>query len=115
MDYLVYIELNAENLQFYLWYQDYVRRFNALSETEKALSPEWKPESKDTPPNLTKEKDSKHARRPSISAPIRNYWDGSDMGYSFDIGLPGIKSDAKVEVKSDVKSDATSTIASSLD
>ena len=39
MDYLVYIEHNAENLQFYLWYKDYVRRFGTLSGNEKKLSP----------------------------------------------------------------------------
>ena len=41
MDFLVYIELSAENLQFYLWYQDYVKRFAELPESEKALTPEW--------------------------------------------------------------------------
>jgi hypothetical protein len=41
MDYLVYVEHNAENLQFYLWYQDYVHRWNALSENERNLSPRW--------------------------------------------------------------------------
>ena len=41
MDFLVYIELSAENLQFYLWYQDYVKRFAELPESEKALVPEW--------------------------------------------------------------------------
>lgn len=49
MDYLVYVEFNAENLQFYLWYQDYKRRFDALPEREKALSPVWIPEAKETP------------------------------------------------------------------
>lgn len=42
MDYLVYVEHNAENLQFYLWYQDYCKRFDALPASEKALAPEWK-------------------------------------------------------------------------
>ena len=42
MNYLKYIELSAENLQFYLWLQDYTKRFEQLSEHEKALSPEWK-------------------------------------------------------------------------
>ncbi|USP80951.1 hypothetical protein yc1106_08225 [Curvularia clavata] len=41
MNFLKYIELSAENLQFFLWYRDYVRRFNALPESEKVLSPEW--------------------------------------------------------------------------
>lgn len=45
MDYLVYVEHNAENLQFYLWYKDYCSRFHALSENEKALSPPFNPTS----------------------------------------------------------------------
>ena len=43
MDYLVYIAHDAENLQFYLWYRDYVKRFNRLRENEKALSPAIQP------------------------------------------------------------------------
>ena len=41
MNYLKYIELSAENLQFFLWFQSYTKRFNELPENEKALSPEW--------------------------------------------------------------------------
>lgn len=41
MNYLIYIEHAAENLQFFLWYKDYVKRFEAASATEKALAPEW--------------------------------------------------------------------------
>jgi hypothetical protein len=41
MNFLKYIELSAENLQFFLWYRDYVKRFTALPESEKVLSPEW--------------------------------------------------------------------------
>ncbi|RMZ79480.1 hypothetical protein DV738_g3324, partial [Chaetothyriales sp. CBS 135597] len=41
MDFLVYIEHSAENLQFYLWYRDYVRRFFQLPEHLQSLSPEW--------------------------------------------------------------------------
>lgn len=41
MNYLIYIEHAAENLQFFLWYRDYVKRFNAAPESETALSPEW--------------------------------------------------------------------------
>jgi hypothetical protein len=42
MTYLLYIEHCAENLQFYLWYKDYVHRFDKLPEREKELSPESK-------------------------------------------------------------------------
>lgn len=44
MNYLKYIELAAENLQFYLWLRNYTKRFEELRENEKALSPEWLPE-----------------------------------------------------------------------
>ncbi|KAI2632883.1 hypothetical protein GGS21DRAFT_146402 [Xylaria nigripes] len=41
MNYLIYIEHSAENLQFYLWYHDYVKRFNAAPASEIALAYEW--------------------------------------------------------------------------
>ena len=41
MNFLKYIELSAENLQFFLWYRDYSKRFDELPASEKALSPEW--------------------------------------------------------------------------
>lgn len=41
MNYLMYIEHSAENLQFFLWYKDYVKRFNNLPDNEKALAPIW--------------------------------------------------------------------------
>jgi hypothetical protein len=49
MDYLVYIEHNAENLQFFLWYKDYCARFEALPEGEKTLSPPFYPETAEAP------------------------------------------------------------------
>ena len=44
MNYLIYIEHAAENLQFFLWYKDYQKRFTALSASEQALAPIWTPE-----------------------------------------------------------------------
>jgi hypothetical protein len=41
MEYVYHIEHNAENLQFFLWYRDYVTRFEALPENERALAPQW--------------------------------------------------------------------------
>ncbi|KAL9624696.1 MAG: hypothetical protein Q9160_001050 [Pyrenula sp. 1 TL-2023] len=41
MNFLIYIEHAAENLQFFLWYQDYVRRFSELPSNEQALAPVW--------------------------------------------------------------------------
>ena len=44
MDYLFYIEHNAEPLQFFLWYLDYLQRWSKLLPRQKALSPPWDPE-----------------------------------------------------------------------
>jgi hypothetical protein len=41
MNYLKYIELSAENLQFFLWFRSYAKRFGELPANEQALSPEW--------------------------------------------------------------------------
>lgn len=41
MNYLIYIEFAAENLQFFLWHRDYVKRFAELPPNERALAPEW--------------------------------------------------------------------------
>ena len=39
MNYLIYIERAAENLQFFLWLQSYIKRFEALPESQKGLAP----------------------------------------------------------------------------
>jgi hypothetical protein len=41
MNYLIYIEHSAENLQFFLWYRDYARRFASANTADLALAPEW--------------------------------------------------------------------------
>ncbi|KAI9804903.1 MAG: hypothetical protein M1833_006206 [Piccolia ochrophora] len=41
MNYLIYIEHAAENLQFFLWFRSYCERFNEIPAGERALSPEW--------------------------------------------------------------------------
>lgn len=41
MNYLIYIEHSAENLQFFLWYRDYARRFKEANTSDKSLAPEW--------------------------------------------------------------------------
>ena len=45
MDYLVYEERNAECLQFFLWYCDYIERWSQLLPRQKSLSPPWNQES----------------------------------------------------------------------
>ena len=62
MNYLIYIEHAAENLQFFLWYKDYSKRFDLLSQNERALAPIWTAEQaeaetlalKDTPAPMKK-------------------------------------------------------------
>jgi hypothetical protein len=41
MSYLIYVEHAAENLQFYLWFKDYEKRFNTNPTTDVKLAPEW--------------------------------------------------------------------------
>ncbi|KAJ9155678.1 Regulator of G protein signaling superfamily [Pleurostoma richardsiae] len=41
MNYLIYVERSAENLQFFLWYRDYVKRFNDAKTSDISLAPEW--------------------------------------------------------------------------
>ena len=41
MDFAKYIERIPENLQFYLWYRDYLKRFDNLPHGERSLAPEW--------------------------------------------------------------------------
>lgn len=43
MEYLVHVSHDAENLQFWLWLQDYIKRFFAISRSDQALSPPWNP------------------------------------------------------------------------
>jgi len=78
MDYLVYIEFSAENLQFYLWFKDYVRRFETLPEKEKALSPEFIPETDDIP-DLTKDPEKgerRKTKRATSNALMETGYDG---------------------------------------
>ncbi|KAI0870785.1 hypothetical protein GGS24DRAFT_91794 [Hypoxylon argillaceum] len=41
MNYLIYIEHAAENLQFFLWCRDYTKRFHEAPASETVLAPEW--------------------------------------------------------------------------
>jgi hypothetical protein len=47
MEFLKYVEHSAENLQFFLWFKDYVKRFEALPVGERNLSPDWTPAQED--------------------------------------------------------------------
>ncbi|KAK3363336.1 hypothetical protein B0T25DRAFT_37298 [Lasiosphaeria hispida] len=41
MNYLIYVERSAENLQFFLWHREYVKRFGEAKTSDLALAPEW--------------------------------------------------------------------------
>ncbi|KAI4210053.1 MAG: hypothetical protein LQ351_007043 [Letrouitia transgressa] len=43
MDYLVYVSHDAENLQFWLWLQEYTKKFYSAPPSEQALSMPWTP------------------------------------------------------------------------
>ncbi|CZS87946.1 hypothetical protein WAI453_000334 [Rhynchosporium graminicola] len=107
MDYLTYIEFNAENLQFYLWYKDYIRRWDALPESEKSLSPEFIPEAEEIP-DLTKNSEKAERRktkREASNALMDTGYLGKGSNFDFDAGCaspsilsaaPTLPSDAEV-------------------
>lgn len=41
LNYMKYVEHDAENLQFFLWYRDYCQKFEQLPVSLKDLSPPW--------------------------------------------------------------------------
>lgn len=77
MNFLLYVENSAENLQFYLWFRDYEKRFDQLPENEKKLSPTWIPEqskpkiapARATDPDMTVEE--KRAANHEVNAAIK--------------------------------------------
>ncbi|KAL8799798.1 MAG: hypothetical protein Q9182_005630 [Xanthomendoza sp. 2 TL-2023] len=77
MNYLIYIEHAAENLQFFLWHKDYVRRFDLLPENERRLAPEWTVEQAEVQALALKDKP---APMKSISADAAALFKGTDFG-----------------------------------
>lgn len=61
MNYLKYIELSAENLQFFLWFRSYTKRFDKLPDNEKSLSPVWYEDTEADGPARTKATNSEAA------------------------------------------------------
>jgi hypothetical protein len=107
MDYLIYVERNAENLQFYLWYIDYVRRWNELPAKDRALSPKWEPESVETQ-NLVKEKDRRSLPRSQINSPVRINF---EKAISEEFEGKGIKSDGCSFVTASARGSVVPSIA----
>lgn len=71
LNYLIYIEHSAENLQFFLWLRSYNERFHAARTSDIALAPEWTQELQDeTFSKLQKEHRDGLKRDPTIVAGV---------------------------------------------
>ncbi|KAJ6779934.1 hypothetical protein PWT90_05355 [Aphanocladium album] len=77
MNYLIYIEHSAENLQFFLWYKDFVKRFGAADTTDLRLSPEWTQAMEDEVVARLR-KDNAEKQRPD-NAVAANMFKGTDF------------------------------------
>ncbi|KAI9809369.1 MAG: hypothetical protein M1827_006881 [Pycnora praestabilis] len=98
MDYLVYVEHDAENLQFYLWLEDYAKRFNEAAKMDQCLSPEWKKEDNDAPLSPTFAPNNRESR--------------NQLGMPKDLESPFGDKPPHVTVTSDTDSFTASTIFS---
>ena len=63
MKYLIYVEYSAENLQFYLWYRDYVKRFSTTTTPDIKLAPEWTKEMEDAVAAKLQKQATENSRR----------------------------------------------------
>ncbi|KAJ4865066.1 hypothetical protein T069G_01596 [Trichoderma breve] len=71
MNYLVYVEHAAENLQFYLWFKNYEKRFAEAKGSDIALAPEWTQAMEDeVVAKVRKEQVDKMRREPAATAAI---------------------------------------------
>lgn len=85
MDYLVYVEHSAENLQFYLWYQDYVRRWNTLPASRRALSPEMPADQTDFQNSKRGQRASREVKTSLAKPKIRSEgWSASGKSFLLD-------------------------------
>ena len=71
MDFVSYIERDPENLQFYLWYRDYVKRFNELPVNERMLAPEWTPERADAEAAAIRSDEKPKKLAPTVAAVLK--------------------------------------------
>lgn len=88
MNYLIYIEHSAENLQFFLWYRSYVSRFEGADTIDLVLAPEWTQEMQNEAfAKLQKEhRDGLKRDPPSVAALFK----GTDFEKKGNVGTPGI-------------------------
>ena len=81
MNYLKYIEFSAENLQFFLWFKDYVQRFDQLPKSEQALAPIWSVEQAEADATANTTKPSKRSNA-AVSEALKgtDFADGKTQG-----------------------------------
>ena len=79
MNYLIYIEYSAENLQFFLWYRDYVKRFSELLPAERALAPDWAIEQADSETSTSQANATAIGQKP-MSQETAAVFKGTDFG-----------------------------------
>lgn len=88
MNYLIYIEHSAENLQFFLWYRSYVSRFESADTVDLVLAPEWTQDMQnETFATLQKEHRDGLKRDPANVAAI---FKGTTFEKRGNVGSPGI-------------------------
>lgn len=82
MNYLLYVERSAENLQFFLWHRDYERRFAAAKTADLSLAPEWTQAMEDNAiMRIKKDQAGKARKSPKGTAAI---FKGTDFEKSID-------------------------------
>ena len=81
MNYLIYIEHAAENLQFFLWYRDYVKRFDAMPASERALAPVWTMEQAEAEAMINQNNQSTLGPK-TVSAETAAVFKGTDVSES---------------------------------
>ena len=80
MDYLCYVEHQAEPLQFFLWYCDYIQRWSQLLPRQKASSPRWEPDKAAEPASRFITYSHKRARSDKMSKIISIMERQSEVG-----------------------------------
>lgn len=87
MNYLIYIEHSAENLQFFLWYRSFATRFYSADTADLVLAPEWTPEmQEETFAKLMADHRDKMKRDP---AHVAGVFAGTDFEKKGNTGLAG--------------------------
>jgi hypothetical protein len=86
MNYLLYKEHSAENLQFYLWHQDYVDRFSKAPASERSLAPEWTQAKEDEVWTQLQQEAHEHARKtPDVAKCV---FEGTDFETTATVDRP---------------------------